>query len=818
MKLKSLDSLLIFGSVAVIILIFSFPEVYLFEVFGYVFGGIGTLYLLEILRSFISNRMNFDWYLVKDNFIRKVACLALVVPFIIMGGINLLSDKSVSEVVAQEMMEYDGNYNMKPVETEQHSLLWNIISYYLNPGADDNATQQLGNIWTVVISVFSFILLNSMLISALVGWLSKRRRDWEKGEVRYDWFRNIGRNRFAVVIGTNEVVTAVIKNLLTKNEDGEINFKCEGNNEYVILQTDRKVGDVRDELSVYLSDDELKKVVIYKALRNSKSELKKLHLKNATEIYVLGESTLQNSGETNHDAMNMRCVNLITEILREEKYEGRKVCKVMFEYQTTYSVFQFSDISNDIKEKLVFIPFNRCESWARKVIVESFSEDSLGNRIEYTPLDGKDGISKDSEEHVHFVVVGMSKMGVAMGVQALSQAHYINYAAAENIEDAKIREEKKNKARSRITFIDSNADNEMCFFRGRYANLFALARHRYIDANHYTVETKEDAIPWVDPMSEENCLYRHLSRDGQNFLDVEVEFVKGELESDGVRKYLCDISKKDIKSKLTIAICLTQTHQAVAASLYMPIEVYEKAHEIWVYQRESSDIIRNLENTQTKDRRYKKLRPFGMLFGEYMSDRAHYLKALLVNWAYNAERECLGWPVSMTDDKDEYVHKIKKSWRELRLDKQWSNRNFVDYIDVKKRSVGFDVVKNLKLHPEEDLLLGISEHNRWNVEQLLFGCFPCVEDLDKIFERINKEGMNDSVSNEYEEWKQKNNISKTEYRKIKDDVKESEYRIHPNICEFEHLDKVDSGAKDYDSMLNNAIVKILDLVDGKTKK
>ena len=46
------------------------------------------------------------------------------------------------------------------------------------------------------------------------------------------------------------------------------------------------------------------------------------------------------------------------------------------------------------------------------------------------PLDG-DGIKKDSDDHVHFIVVGMSKMGIAMGVQALLQAHYINYAAAE---------------------------------------------------------------------------------------------------------------------------------------------------------------------------------------------------------------------------------------------------------------------------------------------------------------------------------------------------------------------------------------------------
>ena len=81
-----------------------------------------------------------------------------------------------------------------------------------------------------------------------------------------------------------------------------------------------------------------------------------------------------------------------------------------------------------------------------------------------------------------------------------------------------------------------------------------------------------------------------------------------------------------------------------------------------------------------------------------------------------------------------------------------------------------------------------------------------------ILKLIKKEGMNDSVKDEYESWKQKNGVNKTDYKKIKDDVKGLEYRIHPNICEFLHLDKVDKGAKGYDSMLNNAIVKILDLV------
>ena len=46
------------------------------------------------------------------------------------------------------------------------------------------------------------------------------------------------------------------------------------------------------------------------------------------------------------------------------------------------------------------------------------------------------------------------------------------------------------------------------------------------------------------------------------------------------------------------------------------------------------------------------------------------------------------------------------------------------------------------------------------------------------------------------------------------DVKECPLRIHPNICSFDHLDKVDSGAKKYDSDLCNSIPDIIRIVDG----
>jgi hypothetical protein len=55
---------------------------------------------------------------------------------------------------------------------------------------------------------------------------------------------------------------------------------------------------------------------------------------------------------------------------------------------------------------------------------------------------------------------------------------------------------------------------------------------------------------------------------------------------------------------------------------------------------------------------------------------------------------------------------------------------------------------------------------------------------------------------------------KTEFKQIKEDLKHSPDKIHPNICDFAHLDVIDPGAKGYDQKLNNEIPKILILVDG----
>ena len=545
-----------------------------------------------------------------------------------------------------------------------------------------------------------------------------------------------------------------------------------------------------------------------------------------------------------------------------------------------------------------FIPFNRYESWARRVMVDNRAlalvdenaNSKCNQQITYTPLDGYEGIKPNDNQRVHFIVVGMSKMGVAMGTQALFQAHYPNYVG-------------DNSLKSRITFIDANAEQEMDFFKGRYATLFELARHRYIDANTCKENQFNSRFGWVDPTRRKDYKWKHLSKHGKNFLDVEIEFVKGELESEGVREYLRQVTA-DKKSKVTIAICLPLTHQAVAAALYMPNEVYDNVQDIWVYQREAADIIQNLTQGDKEDLniRYKKLKPFGMLYGEYIDSRTYYLKALLVNGIYDInDIDSKMYFTEIDLNKKETYEDLRKSWNNLTVEKTWSNKYFVDTIYQKIRStnlalseeaaiMGYNNDKffigkwkeNLEnaltelskpIGQDKKKYLAECEHNRWNVQQLLLGFRPASKhededicehqeqvkrDVAPIKEEINKymnadnikrlTELNDRIHytkgdvsaksfksllkfieankklevnaallDEIKEMVQKEKEianKKEPLDKKRKDLKSPKNKIHYCICDFDHLEAVDPGAKGYDEKLNNDIPTILELVDG----
>ena len=181
----------------------------------------------------------------------------------------------------------------------------------------------------------------------------------------------------------------------------------------------------------------------------------------------------------------------------------------MFEYQSTFTAFQYFDIDKANCHLLDFIPFNYYENWAQQVLVPDLmsQKPNIYKPLYDTPIDS------ESKKRVHLIIVGMSKMGVAMAIEAAQVAHFPNFSSRG--------------VRTLITFIDRNAAREMTFFKGRFSNLFEISRHRYVDANQlpsggYTVEHFYDANPsspvskthkWLDPMNDVDSTSRFKGRE-----------------------------------------------------------------------------------------------------------------------------------------------------------------------------------------------------------------------------------------------------------------------------------------------------------------
>jgi hypothetical protein len=162
----------------------------------------------------------------------------------------------------------------------------------------------------------------------------------------------------------------------------------------------------------------------------------------------------------------------------------------------------------------------------------------------------------------------------------------------------------------------------------------------------YSDFSPEDTT-WHDPLFSDNSTSPYkgmkLGVDGENegdefFIDLEWEFIKGDMSSFAVQQYLreCSDREKHPNKILTVAVCLDEPHQAIAAGLYMPDVVYENALQILVYQRFSDGIFKYIAESDGNIR-YKNVKPFGMLYDTFSSMCTDDYLPKLVNYVYTKE-------------------------------------------------------------------------------------------------------------------------------------------------------------------------------------
>ncbi|MDR1809482.1 MAG: NAD-binding protein [Prevotella sp.] len=530
------------------------------------------------------------------------------------------------------------------VKKESDFINWMLA--FINPGSTEATESAIDRIIALIIGFFGMVLLNGFLISIFNNILQRRIDKISNGQVAYRFSGHI------LIIGYNKMAISIIQQVC---KDAEI-----------VLQTTSNAPDVRHELYALLDKKAEKNITIVLGSRTSKEDLEKLRPAHCEKIIILGENS-----ENDHDAKNIRCVELIRDILKETAADKSiKRCHVLFEYQSTYAIFQRQDIPG-MKDYIDFVPFNFYESWAQKLFADN-------------PLD-KAGIDYDSEKTVHLVIAGMARMGVALGIQASHLCHFPNFV-------------KDKTKKTRITFIDEYADREMNFLKGRYVHLFDEIDYSYTDIEH--------------PEKNEPKEKSH-AENKEIFTDIEWHFVKGKIEHPEIRKSITAWSNEP-NSLLTIAVCFKTPAKSIAAGLYLPDAVYDNQIRVCIRQETSHSILSVMEATE----RFRNVLPFGMMDNACNLENADDVLPMRVNYVYSYYYEHQKQPDSIPPEQE-----LADLWRTLKTSKKWSNRYNANALRVKQRS--FNIGDGQLIADDITIeRLARVEHNRWSIEELLLGYRP----------------------------------------------------------------------------------------------
>lgn len=764
-------------------------------------GFIGLIVWLGAIYCLCFHKIYVDRLLTRGKY-SHVAFVILLIAFWLYG---LTFVAYLNDVEPYDLLFYDNlygrgtDYDSKrqyrqsiidriTEEAEDPSLFGTVFYHFRGLGTEYNAGTPKGRYWAFFISLSGIVIMGGILLPCVLRVITRRGDSYIAGQQRY----NIQKSPYAVIFGAHETVPTLVKRILSDKHTTKIR--------YVIVHTSEDVASYRHDLETRLTKAEERHIILYRGTRTNIAEIESLHIERAKEVYILGEK-VGNETESSHDSMNMECVRLIAKVLSTTNRSEALKCYTMFEYNTTYTTFLYSDLSRTVKEQIEFIYLNYNQYWAQKVL--SQPQHINEEKVNYSSLEGNVIIDRDSDKTIHLVIVGMSKMGMSLAIEAAYIAHYPNFCT-------------KGK-RTKITFFDPKIENEMQLFLNRYPDYFELCRWRKIDIE------REDPIdvPWHDSLNEmakmkregrrlpfEKYPYSHLADPNAkdaNFIDVEWEFIKGSVETFSAKEYLTEHANNE-NEVLTVAVCINSAPDAVSTGMYLPRDVYRNAAQVLVCQKQSADVVNNisgfgLKKEEQEKLRYNRLRPFGMLadcFDDYIVDNR---LAKLVNFVYNCPQDTL---LKCADeiDKEKKIPRVDVYWRNCSVSNQWSSRCNASSITTKLRFLGLDLREspisqiNATIRRQDNIeLLAEVEHNRWNTEKLLMGFRPLNDKEIAPFLEILDKG-----------------IDPKEFYEQKNAMKKGWEMAHLNICSFEMLKKYDKPAIEYDIVVTKALPVIVEWI------
>lgn len=542
-----------------------------------------------------------------------------------------------------------------------------VIELLLDPGAFVGSKAYGAVAFQLFVVLIGATLFTSFLIGAIGNLLSRRIESLTKGQYTYNFEDHI------LIFGSS----SVLKNILDQIDN------TEGRD--IVIQTDRDAEQVRETIMSYTNEKNMKNIYVIFGNRTHLTSLDALHVAEAHSIYVIGEDD-----EPQHDGLNLKCWHLIADKCKDAA--GVKECYLLLDRLTSHNVFSYRQEScstDNLRLNIV----SAVENMAQGVLVSGEVKSPNNPPLKYPALD-RGGIDKDSDISVHLIVVGMTQVAYAMATTAAHICHFPNF--------------KTKGKKTKITFIQKDIKQELDFWMGHFDSLMDLS---YSELVSWDKEGRKNVVEMY-PKPE---YINPLLSDYKGFLDVEWEFIDAGVEDPNVREYIRECVKKDgVSEYLSFAFCGHEAEDNVAASLYLPKDVFEKNDiPVYVYQPLTRWVLATAKETD----RYSNLYPFGMRTDCFDPQQERLLWAKRIKFIYDNEGKY---------DAMASLDKLNEGWykKEGQYIMQQSNVYAANSVPVKFRSIGLDPAVRTSMTSDEVKDLAEIEHNRWNVERLLAGYSP----------------------------------------------------------------------------------------------
>lgn len=411
-----------------------------------------------------------------------------------------------------------------------------ILALYLDPGVFGGAGKH--DWFRLLITLFGAFFFAAMLISVISNIFENISESYTKGETRYHFDNHI------LFLGANFMLLGMLQKLHDEWKDNKLGGR------HIVIMTTRSVEELRDIVeSRFPEKNWLKNLTFYYDRRDIQEKLKAANADKASCIYVLGEDN-----EPNHDNNNLCCLNGLRSICNNSETH----CYVLMENQVTMRSFQHS--KNETTCALIKVDIiNIYEHLAYEVLCHypnSVKDDLSINHYYSEDTIIHYGISCNTNQYVHIVIIGLTEIGHAISKISACLCHYPK--------------------RTKITIVEPDL-KKVEEFVSFYPNMFSASK---------TTRVFEDKNGKSVTQSEENV----------SDIDIEWEFILYSPTSSFVRRQISQWADNFHSESLSLIICEEDSNKNISLALTLPSSIFSRNIPVFVYVASQHNLLENVNN------------------------------------------------------------------------------------------------------------------------------------------------------------------------------------------------------------------------------